>query len=197
MLGQLIIFQLTQLTVLVNNLSYTSFTSYHFPQARQHFTFWLKQHPDGKMNKKDLKAMMIKALPKFTEDEADKMENHIFRIYDKNQNGFIDFHEFMTVFMILTGDEPNSVLERVFRIFDIDSSTSITRDEMLVLVTDMHKIIEDDLENNSDEEMATKAFEEMDTDEDGLVTVHEFKEAVLSQKLFSKFLAAKIFNIFG
>ena len=149
------------------------------------------------MNKKDLKAMMSKALPKFSEDEAEKMENHIFRIYDKNQNGFIDFHEFMTVFMILTGEEPKTVLERVFRIFDVDSNGTITREEMLILVTDMHKMIEDDLENNSDEDLATNAFEEMDTDEDGLVTMEEFIQAVLGQKQFSKFLAVKIFNMFG
>merc|ERR1712183_713639 len=161
-------------------------------QARQHFTFWLKQHPDGKMNKKDLKAMMSKGLPKFSQDEAEKMENHIFRIYDKNQNGFIDFHEFMTVFMILTGEEPKTVLERVFRIFDVDSNGTITREEMLILVTDMHKMIEDDIENNSDEDMATNAFEEMDTDEDGLVTMEEFMQAVLGQKQFSKFLAVNI-----
>ena len=72
--------------------------------------------------------MMSKALPKFTEDEAEKMESHVFRIYDKNQNGFIDFHEFMTVFMILTGEEPADVLERVFRIFDVDSNGTITRE---------------------------------------------------------------------
>ena len=67
---------------------------------------------------------------------------------------------------------------------------------MLILVTDMHKLIEDDLQDNTDEDLATNAFEEMDTDEDGLVTVEEFMQAVASQKVFSRFLAAKIFNMF-
>ena len=166
-------------------------------QARQYFSFWLKRHPDGKMNKQELKEMMKKALPKFTPAEAEKMENHVFRIYDKNQNGFIDFHEFMTVFMILTGEEPKDVLKRVFRIFDVNSDGTITQEEMLILVTDMHKLVEDELQNNTDNDLATNAFDEMDTNEDGVVTIEEFVLAVENQKVFSKFLASKIFNMFS
>ena len=67
------------------------------------------------------------AIPDFTEEEAGKVENHIFRIYDTNGDGVIDFHEFMTVFMILTGDEPTAVLGKMFLIFDVDNTGLITK----------------------------------------------------------------------
>ena len=47
--------------------------------------------------------MMSEVLPTFSREEAEKVEDHIFRIYDINNDGVVDFHEFMTVFMILTG----------------------------------------------------------------------------------------------
>ena len=47
--------------------------------------------------------MMRAVLPDWTEEDAEKVEDHIFRIYDINNDGVVDFHEFMTVFMILTG----------------------------------------------------------------------------------------------
>ena len=149
------------------------------------------------MKKKCFKKMMSQALPDFSEEEAEKMENHIFRIYDLNQDGIIDFHEFMTVFMVLTGDEPKSVLEKMFRIFDVNSTGTISKEEMLTLVTDMHKMIEDNLENETDEELANHAFEEMDTAKDGHVTMEEFVAAVMARKKFSTYLALKIFNIFS
>ena len=149
------------------------------------------------MHKEDLKEMMSKALAGISEEEVSNIETHIFRIYDENQNGFIDFHEFMTVFSIFTGEESVSVLERIFRIFDVDNSGTISKEEMLALVKDIHALIKDDVKNYSDEEIAIQAFEEMDANKDGLVTRDEFVEAVLDHKKFSQYLALKIFDMFS
>ena len=71
--------------------------------------------------------MLTQSLKDFSKEELQNVEDHIFRIYDSNEDGVIDFHEFMTVFMILTGDEPRSVLEKIFLIFDVDNSGLITK----------------------------------------------------------------------
>ena len=140
--------------------------------------------------------MMSQALSGISEEDAEKIENHIFRMYDEHQTGFIDFHEFMTVYTIFTGEESNGVLEKIFRIFDIDNTGVITKEEMLLLVTDMHALIKENIKNTSDEEIALQAFEEMDTNKDGQVTKEEFIAAVLDHKTLSQYLALKIFNIF-
>ena len=46
---------------------------------------------------------MRSVLPALQEEQTEKVEDHIFRIYDINNDGIVSFHEFMTVFMILTG----------------------------------------------------------------------------------------------
>ena len=140
--------------------------------------------------------MMSQALSGISEEDAEKMENHIFRMYDVKQTGFIDFHEFMTVFCIFTGEESKSVLEQIFRIFDFDNKGTITKDEMLLLVTDMNALIKQNINDPSHEKIALQAFKEMDTNKDGQVTKEEFVAAVLDHKKFSQYLALKIFNIF-
>ena len=46
---------------------------------------------------------MREVLPTLSREEAEKVENHLFRIYDINNDGVENSHEFMRVFMILTG----------------------------------------------------------------------------------------------
>ena len=47
--------------------------------------------------KKIIALSVSKALPK---KDASKMEKHVFRVYDTNADGFIDFVEFMVSFII-------------------------------------------------------------------------------------------------
>ena len=166
-------------------------------QIREECTYWLKKHPDGKMRKEDLKEMMEKALAGVPKEQVDKIENHLFRIYDVNKSGFIDLHEFMTVFCIFTGEETVSVLEKIFRIFDIDNSGAIKREEMMILIKDIHALIKDDTKSYSDDEVALRAFQEMDANKDDKVTREEFVAAVVNHKKFSQYLALKIYDMFG
>ena len=96
-------------------------------QVRDHCSSFLYDHPDGKLKKEFFRTMLTQSLKDFSTEELQKLEEHIFRIYDSNGDGVVDFHEFMTVFMILTGDEPRSVLEKIFLIFDVDNSGLITK----------------------------------------------------------------------
>eukprot|EP00091_Calanus_sinicus_P002649 TRINITY_DN12743_c0_g1_i2.p1 TRINITY_DN12743_c0_g1~~TRINITY_DN12743_c0_g1_i2.p1 ORF type:complete len:117 (-),score=51.62 TRINITY_DN12743_c0_g1_i2:441-791(-) len=58
-------------------------------EIREECTYWLKKHPNGKMYKEDLKEMMSKALAGISEEDVAKIETHLFRIYDENQNGLL------------------------------------------------------------------------------------------------------------
>jgi len=86
-------------------------------QVRECFDNFVAEHPNGKMKKGDFRDMMEKALPN---EDAKKMEKHMFRIYDTNDDGTIDFIEFMTVYHIMTGGTPEEVLTRIFRVFDVN-----------------------------------------------------------------------------
>merc|ERR1712002_928786 len=163
-------------------------------QVREHFDAFVAEHPNWKMKKKDFREMMSKALPK---KDAGKMEKHVFRIYDTNNDGYIDFPEFMIVFYIMSDGTPEEVLGKIFRVFDVNSDDSITKKELTRLIKDMYGLLNNDNpEQASEKFIATSAFAEMDKDADGKITKEEFISACLGQEQFSKMLALKIIDIF-
>merc|ERR1712076_243145 len=114
---------------------------------------------------KDFREMMAKAMPK---KDASKMEKHVFRIYDSNNDGYIDFIEFMVIFHIMSDGSPEEVLGKIFRVFDVNSDGTINAKEMKRLIKDMYGLIKaDDPEAESKDLMAKSAFAEMDKDADG------------------------------
>merc|ERR1739846_188841 len=163
-------------------------------EVKDAFNAFVAEHPNGKMKPKEFREMVAKTMPK---SDASKMEKHIFRIYDSNNDGYIDFVEFMLIFHIMSDGTPEEVLEKIFRVFDVNSDGTINKKEMQRLIKDMYGLIKaDDPEAESKELVAKSAFAEMDKDADGKITCSEFTSACLSQEKISKMLALKVIDIF-
>jgi len=163
-------------------------------EVKESFENFIQKHPNGKMRPKDFGEIMSTALP--TKD-ADKLTKHAFRIYDLNNDGFVDFSEFMVVFFILAEGDPKEVLSKIFRLFDVNGDGSISKKEMSRLVKDMYGLLKSDNPNIAAEDTIAKAaFEEMDKNNDGKVTEAEFVTACLGEEKFSKMLSNKALDIF-
>eukprot|EP00090_Calanus_glacialis_P010241 TRINITY_DN1862_c0_g1_i1.p1 TRINITY_DN1862_c0_g1~~TRINITY_DN1862_c0_g1_i1.p1 ORF type:complete len:196 (-),score=68.33 TRINITY_DN1862_c0_g1_i1:205-792(-) len=163
-------------------------------QVKEAFNSFVAEHPNGKMKPKDFREMMSKALPK---KDASKMEKHVFRIYDSNNDGYIDFSEFMLIFFIMSDGTPEEVLTKIFRVFDVNSDGTITQKEMTKLIKDMYGLLKSEDPNLAAKDLISKsAFAEMDKDQDGKVSTAEFIAACTGQEEFSKMLALKVIDIF-
>eukprot|EP00091_Calanus_sinicus_P017725 TRINITY_DN38384_c0_g1_i1.p1 TRINITY_DN38384_c0_g1~~TRINITY_DN38384_c0_g1_i1.p1 ORF type:complete len:218 (-),score=103.12 TRINITY_DN38384_c0_g1_i1:54-647(-) len=163
-------------------------------EVKDAFNTFIAEHPNGKMKPKDFREIMSSALPK---KDASKMEKHVFRIYDSNNDGHVDFVEFMVVFFILSDGSSEEVLTKMFRLFDVNSDGTITKKELTRLVKDMYGLLKKDDPNvNTIDLIAKSAFAEMDKDEDGKITTEEFIAACLGEQDFSKMLANKAIDIF-
>merc|ERR1711872_845124 len=163
-------------------------------QVKEAFNSFVQEHPNGKMKPKDFREMMQKALPK---KDASKMEKHVFRIYDSNNDGYIDFTEFMLIFFIMSDGTPEEVLTSIFRMFDCNSDGTITQKEMTKLIKDMYGLLKEEDPNLAAKDFVAKtAFAEMDEKQDGKVTTEEFIKACLGQEEFSKMLVLKVIDIF-
>ena len=92
------------------------------------------------------------------------------------------------------------ILCKLFNLFDVDRNGTITRKEMDRLVRDMYGLIrrvDPTIAAKASEDLiADSAFAEMDKDEDGKISVDEFKDACLKEEAFSKMLADKALDIF-
>ena len=121
----------------------------------------------------------------------------MFRIYDSNGDGVIDFVEFMVVYYCLVSGSPEEVLKKLFRVFDCNSDGSISIKEMKRIVKDLYGLLKHNDPGQASEELIAKtAFAEMDVNKDGLVSQEEFVRAVLGQEQFSKLLTVNIMSIF-
>merc|ERR1719308_276345 len=160
---------------------------------RQYQNF-LQKHPDGQISRKSFHSMMKECYPG---TDTEKLERHIFRMYDTNQDGHIDFREFMIVLYIMSNGTPEENLKQIFRVFDINNDGQINHAEMKRIVNDLFKLTnEKDIENASKEILVQSAFSEMDEDGEGEISEEEFIKACLSQKKFSTMLTLKIIDIF-
>jgi len=152
---------------------------------------FLLRHPDGKITIKAFRNMMPKT-------DCRKLEQHIFRMYDTDGNGRIDFREFMLVLHVLMHGTPEDNLKQIFRIFDIDNDGSITQQEMVGIVKALYHLLnqDDNPQRASERVIANMAFQEMDADQDGLVTLEEFIRACTEHKKISSMLTLKLIDVF-
>jgi Ca2+-binding EF-hand superfamily protein len=158
------------------------------------YTNFLSQHPDGRISKKSFHEMMKECYPGV---DTERLERHIFRMYDTNNDGHIDFREFMIVLYIMSSGSPEENLQQIFRVFDINNDGAISLKELKRIVKDLfHLINEKDADQASQDVLATTAFTEMDENNDGQVSEEEFIKACMRQKKFSTMLTLRIIDIF-
>lgn len=169
-------------------------------EVDEYYKNFLEKHPDGKITKKEFKSMIQTCYPS---TDTDKLEKHIFRMYDTNGDGYIDFREFMIVLYVMSSGSPEANLRQIFKVFDINNDGTISLKELKRIVKDLYSLFtvkehEESLdpESASEEVVAQLAFNEMDKNNDGKVTKEEFVKACLSQEKFSTMLALKIIDVF-
>merc|ERR1719509_109723 len=166
-------------------------------QVQQKFDDFVRAYPNGKISKKHFKTLiseallMSEALPK-TKDKMEKLTNHIFRVYDSNNDGYIDFVEFMVVYHVMTQGSIEDIYGKIFRLFDVNGDGTITIQEMQRLVKDLCELI-----RTTPDEIAMGVFKEMDTNEDKKISKEEFIAACLANRGFTKHITSKVVDIFN
>ena len=109
------------------------------------------------------------------------LDRHAFRMFDANNDGFIDFIEFMVIYHTMSGGAPEEQLRKMFRVFDVNGDGHISMKEMTRLIKDMQGIIKARNSKAEDKDvMAEALFKTLDKDEDGKVSCDEFVSTCLA-----------------
>lgn len=178
-------------------------------EVKEEFSNFIKDNPSGQMNVEQFGTHLFRALHAKIErngevadihqivDFTTKLESHFFRFYDTNNDGFIDFGEFLLVFFILAEGTQEDVFKRIFRIYDQNSDGTITKLEMSKLVNDMYGILNmEDPTMDTETHIVDKVYAESDVDHNGEVSVEEFIGACRRQGNLTKLLTNKMVDIF-
>lgn len=142
-----------------------------------------KDTKEWEVNKTNFRELASKFFP---QQKSEIFADEVFRVYDQDKNGMLNFREFLVGISILKKAPIEDKLTTVFNLYDIDGSGAISREEL----EHISKAIDSFTQKNLSKQFcnAKELFEVLDTDHDGKVTFHEFRKVILAdRKLFQLF----------
>lgn len=93
--------------------------------------FQQRDCPTGQLSKKKFIEVYSGFFP---DGNAEEFCTHVFRTFDKDNSGKIDFKEFLLAINITSGGRPKEKLEWAYQMYDIDGNGTIERNEMIEII---------------------------------------------------------------
>ena len=164
-----------------------SYTSYDEATIKEMHKSFIIDCPTGQLTPDkfiDLYKMFI------WRGNAEQYCEHVFRTFDTDQNGVIDFEEFLLAMYVTSSGTAEEKLTWAFKMYDVDGNGTIDPDEMLKVVRAIYGMrCEEATEPTSvADERARKIFRRMDVNRDGQLTKEEFLRGCLEDDELSKLL---------
>ncbi|KAK8378177.1 hypothetical protein O3P69_018860 [Scylla paramamosain] len=127
----------------------------------------------------------------FPSGNAEEFCDHVFRTFDMDKNGYIDFKEFLLAIDVTSAGTPEEKLKWAFRMYDVDGNGVIDVSEMTKIVQAIYDMLGTNSASrpaDSAEERAKAIFSKMDENNDGNLTQEEFLKGCLLDEELSKML---------
>ena len=147
-----------------------------------------KEHcPDGRLTPEKF-ISMYKMF--FWKGNAKLYCEHVFRTFDTDQNGYIDFKEFILAVYVTSTGTPEEKFRSAFRMYDVDGNGVIDQDEMSSVMQAIYGMMGEGAKNPGywADERAKCIFVQMDENFDGHITEDEFLRGCLQDEELSKML---------
>ena len=145
--------------------------------------------PNGNLTLVDFVDMYKKFFPS---GNTEQFCDHVFRTFDDDKNGTIDFKEFLLAIDVTSAGTAEEKLKWAFKMYDVDGNGVIDQDEMTKIVQAIYQMLGATKPTDSAEERAKNIFSRMDNNGDGHLTEEEFLSGCMQDDELSKMLAPNV-----
>ncbi|MCP9260879.1 Calcium-binding protein NCS-1 [Dirofilaria immitis] len=141
-------------------------TSFTEEQIKEWYKGFVQDCPKGHLTK----DQFIKVYKDFfPSGSAEGFCEHVFRTFDTDNSGFIDFKEFLLAINVTSSGTPEQKLEWAFRMYDIDGNGTIDEKEMIKIIEAIYEMLGPEVTKSADDSPRKRAkmiFEKMDVNND-------------------------------
>ena len=153
-------------------------------QVKDQFEQFLNICPDGAMTKMKFIELSREALG----DQADFLSDSLFRVFDEDNSGTMDFAEYMLAINATSLDSPEDKLKWMFDVFDKDGGGTISPQEIHAMLQGLFEMSGQEFDEEDLEVASKDVMDAIDADGDGEVTRKEF----INNAMKSEFIASML-----
>jgi len=137
-----------------------------------------KDCPNDKLDKAKFLQIYQQVFPF---GDPDEFAQYTFKVFDKDNNGTIDFQEFACALSLTSRGSLQEKLKWTFQLYDVDGNKEIARDELLRVVQSIYKMTGSVVELSPDEDTpeywVEKIFHSVDQDGSNTISYEELLRA--------------------
>ncbi|KAG7335861.1 hypothetical protein KOW79_000554 [Hemibagrus wyckioides] len=135
-------------------------TNFSEDELCQWYENFQKQCPSGRIAPDDFEKIYERFFP---DSDATTYAKHVFRSFDTNDDGTLDFKEYIIALHMTSGGKTERKLEWAFSLFDVDKNGYITKAEVSEICQAIFKMIpkEDQERLPADENTPEKRAEKL------------------------------------
>jgi Ca2+-binding EF-hand superfamily protein len=174
-----------EISFLMKNTTYTP------DQIKEWHRKFLLDCPTGVLDKKKFISVYKDFYP---QTKADEFGNQIFKLFDTDKSGKIDFTEFIIAITTTANGDIRKKLQLAFAIYDTNNNGRIDQKEMIKVITSMYDLmgVQNRKGDNDPKERAIAIFRKMDTNYSNSLDEREFIDGCINDQILMKFLNPQV-----